>query len=144
MGFKSLLAWSTGLFSAFSLLTSAAVVHAQPSAAGFAIDRFDPAERGSDWFSAESLDLRGHLRPAVGIVGDWAHKPLVLYDESGDERLAIIENQIFVHAGGSVVLWDRVRLGLNLPLAVFQNGSAGTVGNSSFSTDESATIGDAR
>ncbi len=29
---------------------------------GFAIDRFDPAERGSDWFAADSLDLRGHGR----------------------------------------------------------------------------------
>jgi OOP family OmpA-OmpF porin len=144
MRIESRLRWLTGLLSAVSSLALAPPLNAQPRAEGFAIDRFDPAERGSDWFSAESLDLRGHQRPALGVVGDWAHKPLVLYDENGDERLAIIENQIFVHVGGSLVLWDRLRLGVNLPLAVFQDGSTGTIGNSSFSTDESTTIGDAR
>ncbi len=109
---------------------------------GFAIDRYEPSERGSEWFSNESLDLRGHLRPAVGLTLDWGYRPLVLYRDDGDE--AIIEHQLFGHLGGSFVLYDRLRLGLNVPLALYQAGTSGTVSNTSFSSDNSTTIGDVR
>ncbi len=112
--------------------------------AGFAIDRFEPAERGSDWFVGESLDLRGHLRPAVGLVGDWAYKPLVIYAPNGDERAAVIEHQVFAHVGGALVLWDRLRVGASLPLAVYQAGSAGTIANTRFDSSNATTVGDAR
>lgn len=114
------------------------------SAQGFALNRFDPSERGSDWFAVESLDLRGHMRPAVGVVGDWGYKPLVLYDANGDERAAIVEHQIFAHLGASLVMFDRVRFGVNLPLAAYQSGEAGTVQNSTFDSSNSTTVGDAR
>ena len=39
---------------------------------------------GDDWFVLDSIDLRGHLRPAVGLVGDWSYKPLVVYKSNGD------------------------------------------------------------
>src|SRR5262245_56817920 len=35
---------------------------AHPQATGFSVIRFEPSERGSDWFSTESLDLRGKFR----------------------------------------------------------------------------------
>src|SRR5262249_13093887 len=53
--------------------------HAQPVATGLALDRFDPAERGSEWFVLDTLDLRGTARPAIGADFDWAHKPLLVY-----------------------------------------------------------------
>ena len=53
---------------------------------GFALDRYEPSERGSDWFANESLDLRGNGRLALGAVGDYAYKPLVFYDANGDEQ----------------------------------------------------------
>src|SRR5687767_15688630 len=82
---------------------------------GFALDRYEPSERGSDWHTNESLDLRGHLRPALGVIGDWAYKPLVLY--RGDDEVArVVEHQVFVHVGGALILLDRFRLGANLPL----------------------------
>ena len=43
--------------SCFFLATYAGPVWAQ--AQGFALNRFDPSEHGSDWFANESLDLRG-------------------------------------------------------------------------------------
>src|SRR5262249_46811971 len=87
--------------------------------------------------------LRGHLRPALGIIGDWAYKPLVLY--RGDEEVArIVEDQIFVHVGGALVLFDRLRLGVNLPLLVYSKGESGTVSNTSFSTNEKTTVGGPR
>ena len=92
---------------------------------GFAIDRFEPAERGSDFFVNESLDLRGKLRPAVGVVVDWAYQPLVLYERGnvrGSSQGDVLTDQIFVHAGGALVLADRFRVAANLPLAIYQHG----------------------
>lgn len=129
----------TLLISALALVSSSA--WAQNT--GFALDRYEPSERGSDWFANESLDLRGHLRPALGIVGDWAYKPLVLYKDD-EEYAKIVEHQVFAHVGGSLILWDRLRLGANLPLLVYNKGESGSSTNTSFSTDDSATIGDAR
>lgn len=61
-----------------SLLLVPSVAQAQETPQpeqGFALNRFNPSERGSEWFSADSLDMRGHLRPALGLTLDWAHKP---------------------------------------------------------------------
>lgn len=133
--------WIRSSLFALAFALGTATSHAQE---GFAIDRFDPSERGSDWFANESLDIRGHLRPAVGLVGEWAYKPLVLYDANGDETAAIIEHQLFVHVGASLILFERLRLAANLPLAVFQQGEAGTVANASFDSSDATTVGDAR
>ncbi|HEX2677790.1 MAG TPA: hypothetical protein VHM19_14155, partial [Polyangiales bacterium] len=77
-------------FIAF-LLGAAVVTGAlQPAAAqaqarteqGFSIDRFEPSERGSDWFVLDSLDFRDK-HPSLGVVGDYGYKPLVFYDANG-------------------------------------------------------------
>ncbi len=116
--------------------------------AGFAIDRFEPSERGSGWFVADTLDLRGHLRPAIGAVADYGYKPLVVYDRAGNEVSAIVRHQLFAHVGGSVVLWDRLRLGVNLPIALYQDGETGqTLVNGTaetFRPANQASIGDVR
>ncbi len=112
--------------------------------AGFAINRFDPAERGSDWFAADSLDLRGHGRLMLGATGDYSRKPLVLYDRDGDELKSIIRHQLFVHVGGSFVLWERLRLGVNLPVLAYQQGSGATVQGVRFNAEDGAALGDLR
>ena len=111
---------------------------------GFALDRYEPSERGSDWFANESLDLRGNGRLALGAVGDYAYKPLVFYDANGDEQAAVVEHQLFVHLGGAIVLFDRLRLGANLPLLAYSKGDSLDVANSSFSTSDKASVGDPR
>ena len=62
---KSALCASVAVCVAVSVLLTGEASYAQGQ--GFALNRFDPAERGSDWFVLDSLDLRGHLRPAVGL-----------------------------------------------------------------------------
>ncbi len=118
----------------FLLLTAAATValslslpsrEAHAQSAGFAINRFEPSERGSDWFVNESLDLRGAMRPAAGVVFDWAYKPLLVFprdDVQGLARAAIITDQVFLHVGGALVIADRLRLGVSLPIAIYQQG----------------------
>ena len=59
---------------------------AQATANGFALDRFNPSERGSEWFALDSLDLRGDRRPAIGVVGEFADSPLVIYNADGSIR----------------------------------------------------------
>jgi OmpA-OmpF porin, OOP family len=132
--------WAACALALLALLPSSA----RAQSAGFAINRFDPAERGSDWFAADSLDLRGHGRLMLGATGDFSEKPLVLYNRDGDELKSIIEHQLFVHVGGSLVLWDRLRLGVNLPILAYQAGEGGTVQGTRFEATEGANVGDLR
>lgn len=118
---------------------------AQSRAPGFALDRFDPSERGSDWFVLESLDYREHGRLAVGAVFDYGYKPLVIYDaDSGDELSPLVEHQLFAHLGATVALWERVRFGVNLPVALVQGGDGVVAGGTDFSSDNATTLGDLR
>jgi hypothetical protein len=111
---------------------------------GFAIDRFEPAERGSRFFVVDPLDFRGPWRPAAGAVLDYGYKPLVAYDNNGDERGVIIRHQMWLHLGGSIVLWERLRLGLNLPLALDQDGDTTRVNGQEYKPADKSAIGDVR
>jgi outer membrane protein OmpA-like peptidoglycan-associated protein len=94
---------------------------------GFTVQKFEPSERGSEWFGSESLDLRGKIRPAVGIVSDFSYRSLVIYQPDGDVRGSVVRNQVFVHPGGSVVLYDRLRLSVSVPVQVAVDGHRATV-----------------
>ena len=130
--------------AALTLVVTAGALAQQNS--GFSLNRFEPSERGSDWFVPESLDLRGHQRFAVGLVLDYGYRPLVIFTPDGDdEQSAIVRHQLFGHVGGNMILWDRVRFGVNLPVAIFQDGEGGTAAGTSFdSPDHATTVGDLR
>ena len=121
--------------------TASAQTRATP---GAALNRFEPAETGSDWFANESLDLRGRFRPALGVVGDFAYKPYVLNNPDGSENTAIIASQFYLHIGGSLNLWDRLRLGVSLPVALEQDGQSKTVGSQQYVAPSSGGVGDLR
>jgi len=110
--------------SSFALLLGLA--YSPPaSAQGFALDRFDPSERGSEWFVLDTLDMRGPVRPALGVVGDWGYKPLAVYDKTTSDNTEVadpVQHQFFVHVGGSISLAERIRLAFNLPIAAYQTG----------------------
>ncbi len=115
--------------------------------AGFAVDRFEPSERGSDWFVNESLDFRSAARPAAGAVFDWAYKPLLLFprdDVQGVARATVITDQVFLHVGGSLILADRLRLGASLPIAIYQQGEDTRGITVATSAPSKAALGDAR
>ena len=107
-----------GALSTAVLLSIVTPVSAQ-SRTGFAINRFEPAERGSQFFVNDTRDFRGDLRPALGATLDYGYKPLVVYDRAGNERSALVRHQLFTHVGGALVLGERVRFRLNLPIAVY-------------------------
>jgi OOP family OmpA-OmpF porin len=111
---------------------------------GIAINSFDVAERGSDWFVGDSLDLRGGVRPALGVVLDYANKPLVLYDAQGNERAVVISDQLFAHVGASLVLADRLRLAFNMPIALVSKGSSTPYENTTLTAASGPAPGDLR
>jgi hypothetical protein len=110
---------------------------------GFALDRYEPAERGSAWFSAESLDFGGNNRWAMGFVGDVARGPLIAREPGAGER-TLIASQSFLHAGASVVLSERFRLGFAAPLLAYQRASSFEAEGVSVSPREGAALGDVR
>ena len=121
-----------------------ALASAQSDSSTFALNRYNPSERGSDWFANESLDLRGHQRPVLGLVGDLSHKPLVLYDIDGNEMAAIVRYQAFAHLGGGIILWDRVRAAASAPLLVCNRGDSQTTANGNLASETGTSFGDLR
>lgn len=132
---------SCGALSVAAVLVSAP---AQADVQGFALDRYEPATRGSDWFQAESLDLRGRSRFALGAVLDWAYKPLVGYDLQDNERVVIIKHQVFTHLGAALTLFDRVRVAMNLPVLVAQRGERAAIAANVYGANNAFGIGDLR
>lgn len=107
----------------FGSLLAASSASAQT--AGFQLDRFEPSERGSDWFTLDSLDLRGSARPAFGVVGDYNVRPLVIYDQNGNIRESVVRNQFILHAGAAFVFLNRFRIAADMPFQIFADGHQG-------------------
>ncbi len=133
------------------VLAAAAACLLLPTAAsaqdvpGFALNRYDPSERGSDWFANESLDLRGDLRPSLGLVLDWSYRPLVLYEEEGgDIERTIVRHQVYGHVGGGLILADRFRFAANIPILLHSVGNAAETPAGTLGSSEGASFGDIR
>jgi outer membrane protein OmpA-like peptidoglycan-associated protein len=134
-----------GCAAAVVVCAWSATANAQTRATpGAALNRFEPSETGSNWFANESLDLRGDFRPAFGVVGDFAYKPYVLDNADGTENTAIIASQLYVHHGASLNQWNRLRLGVSLPVAVEQDGESKTVGSRQYVAPTDGGVGDLR
>lgn len=115
------------------------------TATGFALDRLVPSERGQDWFAADSLDVRGQARVTGGIVAGWSHEPLVVYDgDSGERERAIVANQWFGHVYASFTIVERLRLNVNLPVLIHQDGDSATLNGEQVRFRNATTLGDLR
>jgi hypothetical protein len=129
----------------FLLIALVAAPARAQTARGFALDRYSPSGGASDWFALESLDFAGHLRPSGGLTLDWADQPLAVRDSAGNEfGNSVVATQVFVHMGLSMMLLDRLRVGLNIPLAIHQNGNQQVVGDFLFRSPDGASLGDIR
>jgi outer membrane protein OmpA-like peptidoglycan-associated protein len=112
---------------------------------GFALDRFDPANRGSDWFGIESLSFSNSRSPALGLTLDYAHQPLVLRTSKGEQVHDIVGDQLFLHLGAAFTVADDLNLGINLPIALVNDGNDPIVVNgASYALNRGATLGDLR
>ncbi len=124
---------------------AACLLHAGVARAeGTALDRFDPSERGSRFFTADSLALSADVPWAAGVIVDVAHEPLVVLDQNGNELAAPVKDQFFTHLGASVTFVDRVRVGLNLPLLLTARTAAFESETWSLSPSDGPALGDVR
>lgn len=110
---------------------------------GFALDRYDPPERGSDFHVGDSLDMRGGVRGGAGIVFDYGYRPLVLYRE-GEDSIPIVKHQFFGHLGADLILFERLRLGMNFPLMLYGGGESARLGGSRIEASSGFKAGDLR
>ena len=112
---------------------------------GYAENHYTPAERGSQWFALDSLDLRGNGRLALGLVNDYSFRSLVKYGADGSTRASIVKDQYVAHLGGAVFLADRVRVGFNVPLQLYANGRDTVInGITHRGADDGVAVGDVR
>lgn len=116
---------------------------AAAQAEGFAVNRFEPAERGSEWFVTDTLDFRPDGLAALGVVVDWAHRPLVFQTDDGTEG-ALIENQVYAHLGASFVFWHRLRLAASLPVVMQQTGETVVLDGETYLAPQRTAVGDLR
>jgi OOP family OmpA-OmpF porin len=124
-----------------ALVLASSLVAPSASAQGFTANRYEPAEQGSDWFENDSLDLRGAFRPAFGLTAEYAkdNVDLLAPDTSIQQRL--VADQLFLHLGAGLILADRFRVALSLPLALYQYGFATANGPK---PPNAAAVGDLR
>ncbi len=92
---------------------------------GVSVDRVNVASAESGWFTTDSASFRGHFRPAAAITGDYAHLPLTTHAADGALRSAVIRSSLVLHAGGSLTLFERARLGFVVPFSPWQQGDGG-------------------
>jgi outer membrane protein OmpA-like peptidoglycan-associated protein len=107
-------------------------------------NRFDPSEKGSDWFENESLDYRKNFRPAFGVLLDYEKDPVVLRNPDGSQQGSVITDQLYLHLGVNFELWKRLRLGAELPLELAQTGDSVTLSSGTVSSPSGAAVGDLR
>ena len=133
--------------SALAMLAAPIVNAEESTAQGFALSRFEPAERGSRYFTLDSLDWRSDGMPTIGLVTDYAYKPLVVYQmtETGQQELVAVTRSFAVgHLGGSLNLGDRFRVGIDLPVVIYADGSSGQLGLVTYAAPQRSGMGDLR
>ena len=133
---------AAGLLSAL-LLPAAAQAQ---TAAGWALDRYDPTPAGDVFFASEfpwyggagqSFAFRG------GLTFDYASNPLVLrVDSMGQERVTrIVSDMAVLHAQFGVAFANRLNVHLSLPVGVYQAGERSVGG---LAAADAAGLGDPR
>ncbi len=107
---------------------AAVVAHAPDASAqqGWALDRFEPTPSGDVFFSADFPWYNRTRLFALGIVGDYARDPVILYAPgTSTPSRRIIDSQGVLHLQASIALLDRIGINVSLPISFFQTGEPG-------------------
>lgn len=129
---------------ALSLSLASGVARAQ-STEGFALNRYEPTPAGDRFFAIPGADPAGHALFRAWLVGDYGYQPLVLYEANGEDQVGdIVQNQLYLHLGMSIALWDRLSLSLNMPFALVSEGQSPESGSVAIESPSGAALGDLR
>lgn len=101
------------------------VASADPDGAR-AINRYHAASPDSAWLALDSASFTGHREVVLSFVGDYAHQPLAIYGTDGSVSERVVTDAFIVHLGGSVTLYDVLRLSATVPMSPWQDGNGGT------------------
>src|SRR5690606_32945169 len=110
-----------GLPIGAAVLAGPSTSRAQDAATG-SLERFEPSVSGDAMFGVPSPAVGGHLVPRGTVTASYAHRPLSIESDAG--RFAIVSDQLFLHAGFSFALYDRLLLSVNMPFALYQDGDS--------------------
>ena len=132
--------------SASSALALAAfLASAAAGAQGIPLDRFDPAPIGDRMFGVPSPFVAGHLTVHAGVLLDYAHDPLVLRSLSNNQSEGtVISSDLFLHINGSLALWNRLLINVDIPVALVQSGSSPSADGTTFPSPNKAQMGELR
>ncbi len=112
---------------ALSVLAVAVPSNAQIPLDRFNIQRFAPAPGPGNYLQVEGANLGGHLVPGAGLTIDYGHRPFVLFNahctdpsetncDVDNVNTELVSFLAQANLYGSLVLYDRIQIGLNLPL----------------------------
>jgi len=109
-----------------AVLATDMTAHAQGA---YTLNQFQPSPAGDRFFGVQGADPGGHLLPRLMLAGDYAYKPLVLYNSADDKAIGnVVSNQLTLHVAAGISLWDRLLVSASMPLALWTNGENPTVG----------------
>ena len=129
-----------------SILVAVLAVGSMARAQGqLVLDRFQPAPAGDRFFGVEGADPGGHLLPRLMLLGDYAYRPLTVYQGSNDQKLGdVISNRLLLHLAAGISLWDRLVISANVPLLLVTKGSDLSVGGQPYSPPSGMAVGNLR
>jgi OmpA-OmpF porin, OOP family len=95
----------------------------------FSANRFTPAPGGDNFVMVDGAIVGGHLTPSAGVFVDYAHRPFVLFTatcaggdpddcEVEESERDIVRYQLTFNAMATLALWQRLQLGLVVPLVL--------------------------
>jgi outer membrane protein OmpA-like peptidoglycan-associated protein len=133
------LVWTVGLWAISA--TAVAQTHR-----GFGLDQFQPAPAGDRFFAVQGADAGGHVNPRLMLLGEYAYRPLVLYQNPGEHELgAVVSDQLFLHVAAGIGLWDRLGVSVDFPVALLARGENPTTPSTgTFRSPSGAGVGDLR
>ena len=110
-------------------LGAASRAEAQPSVSqAIDVQQYKPGPGAYDVLGLNSARVAPHLTWNVGASLNYAHQPLNFYDPREDTFVYhIVERQVSLDLMGAVSLFDRLEVGLVLPLTVTGSQPAGAV-----------------
>jgi len=132
-----------------ALATAAAsnAANAQTKLEGFTLNQFDPASPGDAFFSVPAPWVGGHLVPRAAVLFNYAHRPfqIELPNAGGTVTTTdIVASQGILHVDASLALWDRLLVGVDVPIALLQSGAAPPIAGVDFHPPSGPAIGDLR
>ncbi|GAB4525671.1 MAG: hypothetical protein Tsb0020_43620 [Haliangiales bacterium] len=114
---------SIALIAAWTLASTPAA--AQSDEADVPLDRFHLSMDAEGILDVEWAEVAPHLTWDLALWFDFADDPLVLYREGGDDRIgSLVSSRLTANVMGSIGLWDRVQVGVALPIVLLQSGES--------------------